>query len=433
MTLQFKNSDLGKDNYYETTVTRLSRPSLMGRVDADAIIVGAGLAGLSAAIELAQRGMKVVVLEAQRVCAGPSGRNGGQALTGFACGQVKLEQQLGLERAQQAWQMSLEALELIRSRIAQFGIECDAVWSYLTVADSARKSRALHAEADLMAKRYQYPMAFLSRDGLDEFIASARYQTGLVDPFSGHLNPLRYGLGLALAAESLGVKIYEHSAVLKLERGETLLARTAMGEVHAPWGLLSGNCALQWEGPNVARDIRARIMPAGTYMVATEPLPAQLCERLMPRHSGVCDNNFELDYFRFGADCRMLFGGRVSYSGATPLNLRDVLRLRMVSIFPELASAGVAHTWGGFVDISFSRMPDFGRLAPNLYYLQGFSGHGLALTGLAGKLVAQAMCGQAERFDLLAGLRQPAFPGGDAMRVPLLVLGMLYNRLRDKF
>jgi len=216
-----------------------------------------------------------------------------------------------------------------------------------------------------------------------------------------------------------------------LDRGATLTAHTPHGLVRARLGVLAGNYALPELGPKVAPDIAARIMPVGTYIIGTAPMDPVLCRQLIPRNAAVCDNNFILDYFRFSADHRMLFGGRVSYTTRTPANLQAVMAKRMGQIFPQLQGVPIDFCWGGFVDISMNRAPDFGRLGDNLYYLQGFSGHGVALTGLAGQLVAQAVAGQAEQFDLFARLQHRNFPGGSWLRTPSLVLGTLYHRLRD--
>ncbi len=436
MGLLEKNRLLGADNYYETTVARepASAP-LQDNLHADALVIGGGLAGLSAAIELAQRGMQVVVLEAQRVCEGPSGRNGGQVIAGLACGQSVYEQQFGMDTARAVWDVSVQAVELVKQRIAQFDIDCDPVWSYLTAADSPRKQRALADDVAHMRKHYGVDMPWYTGHSLKQQINSPRFLAAAADPYSGHINPLRYGLGLARAARQLGVRIHEHSPVTGLTQplsgSAQWQAQTAQGSVTAAWGVIAGNCALAWEGPRVARRLHSRIMPVGTYIIATEPVPEALCEQLLPSNAAVCDNNFILDYFRFARDRRMLFGGRVSYTTGMPRGLPELMRQRMVQTFPALRDAGIAHCWGGFVDISMNRAPDIGRLAPNLFYLQGFSGHGLALTGMAGQLVAEALHGTASRFDLLAQMPHRAFPGGAGLRMPLLVMGSLYHRLRD--
>jgi len=426
------DTQLNQKSYYEASVVREpAQDSLSAEMTCDVVVVGAGFAGLSAAIDLAHKGYQVVVLEADRVCSGASGRNGGQAIVGFASGQQPFEQQLGASVARQAWDMSLEAIALIDERIAQFDIDCDRVNGYLYVADSARKARALEEDMREMEQRYGMATDFATGSDVQRHIQSPLYCASAYETKSGHLHPLKFGLGLARAARSLGVQIYEKSPVVSLQRGAKLRAGTPRGSVTASFGVLAGNCTLGEYGPQVAPDIAPRIMPVGTYIIGTAPLDAHACETLIPRNAAVCDNNFVLDYFRFSADHRLLFGGRVSYSARTPSNLQQLMSKRMGKVFPSLASSPVEFVWGGFVDISMNRAPDFGRLGDNLYYLQGFSGHGVALTGLAGRLVAQAVAGQAERFDVFARLQHRNFPGGAWLRKPSLVLGMAYHQLTD--
>ncbi len=428
------DTQLNQDSYYEASVPR---PALLAplqeAIQTDVVVVGAGFAGLSVAIELARRGYQVVMLEAGRVCCGASGRNGGQAIVGYASGQAPFEQQLGSAQARLAWDMSLQSLELISTRIREFDIACDWVKGYLHVADSPRKARALETELATLARDYGFVTDLATGAEVQRHIQSPRYCAAAFDTTSGHLHPLKFGLGLARAAQALGVKIFENSAVVSLARGSHLQASTTQGKVTARFGVLAGNCTLPELGPQVAPEISARIMPVGTYMVGTAPLDSAQCRQLIPSNAAVCDNNFVLDYFRFSADHRLLFGGRVSYSTQTPSNLRSFMAQRMGQVFPQLRNVPIDYLWGGFCDISMNRAPDFGRLGPNLYYLQGFSGHGVALTGLAGQLVAQALAGQAERFDLFASLQHRRFPGGPLLRMPSLVLGMLFHQLRDRF
>lgn len=426
------DTQLNQNSYYEATVTRApATHALQGAVDADVLVVGAGFAGLSAAIELAQRGYSVVVLEAERICSGASGRNGGQALVGFACGQQTLEAQLGRDDARRAWEMSLEGIHLIDQRITRFKLACDRVHGYLYAADSPRKARALEAELQTLQRDYGFGGDLVRGAAVQTYIQSPRYCAVGFEQVSGHLHPLKYGLGLAAAARSLGVQIFEHSPVLSLQRGASIGAATAHGTATARFAVLAGNCTLGEYGARVAAEIRPHIMPVGTYIAATPPLPAATCARLIPSAAAVCDNNLVLDYFRCSADHRLLFGGRVSYTTMTPIHLEAAMRARIARVFPELKDTPIDYLWGGFVDISMNRAPDFGRLGDNLYYLQGFSGHGVALTGLAGRLVAEAVAGQAERFDVFARLRHRSFPGGPLFRTPALALGMLYARLRD--
>ena len=425
------DTQLNQASYYEASVQRppLQDP-LNASLQADVLVVGAGFAGLSAALEMAQRGLSVVVLEADRVGSGASGRNGGQAIVGYASGLGPFEQQLGAADAQRAWDMSLDAIDLIDRRIAEHGIACDRRHGYLYVADAPRKARALREEAEDLQVR-GVPVDWAEGDDVGRLIGTARYVAAFREQRSGHLHPLKYALGLAEAARAAGVQIFERSPVTSLRRGPSLQALTPQGAVTARFGVLAGNCMLPEYGPAVAPDIAPRIMPVGTYIIGTEPVDPELAATLIPGHAAVCDNNFVLDYFRFSADHRMLFGGRVSYTTMTPPNLQALMRDRMVRIFPALREVPVAFCWGGFVDISMNRAPDFGRLGDNLYYLQGFSGHGVALTGLAGQLVAEAVAGQAGRFDVFARLQHRRFPGGPLLRTPSLALGMLWHRLRD--
>jgi gamma-glutamylputrescine oxidase len=303
------------------------------------------------------------------------------------------------------------------------------------LATSARKASELRASVEAMAENYGYAQRWIDAKELPDWIASPRFAAGCFDAESGHLHPLKYCLGLSLAAKALGVRIFEHSAVTKLSQGPQVHLSTAQGSVKAKQLLLAGNVYLQEIAPDLAPTLSQRIMPVGTYIACTEPLDTERLKALIPSRAAVCDTNFALDYFRPTADQRLLYGGRVSYSTATPRDLKLSMEQRILATFPQLQGVAIDYAWGGFVDISMNRAPDFGRLGPNanVYYLQGFSGHGLALTGLAGRVVAEAMRGDAGRFDCFSKLRHRPFPGGKLMRMPALVLGMAYYRLKDMF
>jgi len=420
--------ELSRNSYYAATATRTERHAhLSESIQCDVAIVGGGLAGLSAALDLRERGLDVALLEAREIGWGASGRNGGQAIHGFACGQEVIERQLGLADSRRIWNMSIEALDLLRERIARHDIDCDWRDGFIGIATSARKGNELKAWADEIENKYDYPLTRIAPADLPQWIASPRYHSAVHDPRSGHLHPLKYVLGLARAAKAAGVRLYENTEVTALTQGPQVRLRTAVGELRASQVLLAGNVYLQ----GIAPAIESRIMPVGTYIVCSEKLDPALADSLIPSRSAVCDTDFVLDYFRTTNDHRMLFGGRVSYTTQTPANVQASMRRRMVRTFPQLADAKIQYAWGGFVDISMSRAPDFGRLASNLYYLQGFSGHGLALTGLAGRLVAEAMTADASRLDLFARLQHRSFPGGRALRVPTLVLGTTWYRLKD--
>jgi gamma-glutamylputrescine oxidase len=425
-----------QNSYYAASANEQPNyPKLQSDIEADVCVVGGGFAGLSAAIELADRGYKVVVLEAHHIGFGASGRNGGQIIAGLACEQDVIEKSIGFTAAKQVWQMTLEALDLVRERVKRFDIKCDLVDGFLGVSIGDKKGKKLHIWYDGMVKKYQYDSdaKWIEPAHLKDWIDSPRYFNGYYDKRSGHIHPLNYCLGLAKGAASLGVQIFQHSAVNDVQKGATAVIKTETGSVKAKYVVLAGNIFLSEISPQIAPSLTKRIMPVGTYIIGSEPIDAKLAAKLIPTNAAICDTNFVLDYFRFSADKRMIFGGRVSYSTMTPRNLTAVMQARMVAAFPQLANTKVDYTWGGFVDISMNRAPDFGRVADNVYYLQGFSGHGVALTGLAGKLVAEAISGQAERLEVISKIKHHDFPGGKLLRTPALVLGMAWYQLKEKF
>jgi gamma-glutamylputrescine oxidase len=421
-----------ENSLYEATVARApALPPLAQHAVADVCVIGGGYAGLTAALELAERGYSVALLEAQRLGWGASGRNGGQVLVGFgSSGECAIERQLPKEDARRAWETSVLGVDLVRERIAKYGIDCEYQSGALSLAVKPGKMRALEKWGRHVVQAYNYPLRWITPDEMPEWISSRRYFAGIADLRSGHLHPLKYCLGLAKAAAAAGVAIYEDSPVLRLERGAQAIAKTAQGQVAARFVILAGNVYLAEYG-DLAPALSARIMPVGTYIVATQPMGRARADALLPHRTAVSDTNFALDYFRLGADTRLLFGGGDSYSGTTPDNLVNRIRKRMLGVFPQLSDLEIEYSWGGFVDISMNRAPDLGRLDPNIYFLQGFSGHGLAFAGMAGRLAAQAVAGQAEKFDIFARIKHRKFPGGTLMRTPALVLGMLYFQLRD--
>lgn len=415
-------------SYYALVDTGLTHAPLRGELACDVAVLGGGIAGCSAALHLAKRGYKVALLEARRVGYGASGRSGGQTIFGLAVSQQKLEREVGRDDARRLFDLSIEALALTQSLIREYAIECDYRPNHVHVAVKPRHLRELGSWAAELREDYGYPpVRLLNRDELRGHVRSERYLGGLLDPRSGHLQPLKYTQGLARAAESAGAQLYENSEVLRYEDGREVRVHTAQGTVRCAHLVLCGNAYIGGVAPSLAR----RILGVGTYIIASEPLGEERARALLPSNAAVADINWILDYFRRSQDDRLLFGGRVSYSSVQPPRLADSMRARMVRVFPSLSDVKVAYAWGGYLDITMSRAPDFGRLAPNVYYLQGFSGHGVALAGLAGALAAEAIAGTAERFDVFARIPHRDFPGGPLFRRPSLMLAMLYYRLRD--
>jgi gamma-glutamylputrescine oxidase len=397
-------------------------------LEADVAVVGGGLAGCSAALHLATRGFKVALLEANFVGYGASGRSGGQTIFGLATSQKVLAAQVGREDARRLFEMSIQALDLTQTLIRDHGIECDYRPNHVHVATKPRHLDELAEWFDELRDEYAYESVhLLDREALQAHVRSGRYLGGLLDTRSGHLHPLKFTQGLARAAESAGALLFEQTEALHYEDGAGVIVCTPRGEVRCRQLVLCGNAYLGSLAPALAR----RILGVGTYIIATRPLEAEQARSLLPSGAAVADVNWILDYFRPSADRRILFGGRVSYSAFQPPHLAESMRRRMARIFPELSAVEVEYAWGGYLDITRSRAPDFGRLSPNVYYLQGFSGHGMSLTVLAGRLAAEAVAGTAERFDVFARLPHRDFPGGPLLRRPSLVLAMLYYRLKD--
>lgn len=413
--------------YADTAHPSPARPMLVGDVSADVCIVGAGYTGLVTAIELAERGLSVVVLEAESVGWGASGRNGGQIVTGFNKSIAEIEGLVGKADARHLWDLSEEAKQMLADLVDRHEIACDLKWGYLLAALKPRHVDALaEHQAELDGLSYG-KSRLVTRDEVRSMVSTDAYLGGLYDYGSGQLHPLNYAIGLARAAESLGVRIYEGSRVVRVETGDNPFATTATGKVTAKFLVLAGNAYLG----NLGGPARHRIMPAGTYIIGTAPMAAERAAALIPDDIAIADINFALNYYRRSPDNRLLFGGGVSYSGFDAPGLRQSLRRTMLRYFPQLADLPIDYMWGGHVAITMNRLPHLGRLGPTTYFAQGYSGHGVALTAIAGRVMAEAITAQAERFDLFARIPHQPFPGGQTFRMPALVLAMLWYRLRD--
>jgi gamma-glutamylputrescine oxidase len=402
---------------------------LAGDTRADVCVIGAGIAGCSAALSLAERGYRVAVLEARRIGWGASGRSGGQVIYGLATEHDQLTSLVGAQEARRIWDMSLESIELLRQRIALYGIDCDWVDGQMLTAIKPRHWRALQDWHRELTDSLGYASArLIGNEELRTLLGSERYIGALYDTNGGHLHPLRYTLGLARAAAAAGAQFYENSAMLEYGGlGGRVRVRTAGGSIDCAQLVLAGNA---WLGSTVPQ-LQRKLMTVGSYIIATEPLGEQRARQLIANNAAVCDTNWILDYFRRSSDHRLLFGGRVNYSGVDLRAVGPATARHMLRVFPQLARTRIEYAWGCLLDITLNRAPDFGRLAPNVYFLQGFSGHGVALAGLAGTLAAEAIAGASERFDVFSRLRHRDFPGGMPLRRPALVLGMLWYRLRD--
>jgi gamma-glutamylputrescine oxidase len=418
--------------YYATTPRTEAHAPLTGEHRFDVCIVGGGITGLSAALHLAERGMRVALLEARHLGYGGSGRSGGQTIFGYACEQATLEKAVGPADARRLWDFIVEGMDLQRALIGRHAIDCDYTPGHMIVGLKRRHDDALRAELEHLRGRYDYhSLRFIGREELRTLVATERYSSGLYDANGGHLQPYRYTLGLGRAAARAGVTIFEESWVTRLDVAQHAtgehLAHTANGTVRARHLLVAGGALLG----RLVPALQSKLMDIGTYIAVTQPLGAERARALITNQAAIADMNWILDYFRLTTDHRLLFGGRVSYSGIDPFDSARILRQRMATVFPQLTEARVEFAWGGFIDITLNRAPHFGRLGPNAFFMQGLAGHGMVLSTIAGKIAAEVIGGSAERFDLYTRIPHRSFPGGTFFRRPALVLAMLWFRILD--
>lgn len=427
----FDQSDQHVASYYAGTYPAPIplRPALDGCEDADVLVIGAGFSGLHTALRLSLAGKRVVMLEASRVAWAASGRNGGQALLGWSCDMPPLEAALGAERARQLWESMRWAAREVRELPLRHGFDIDYRTGSLWAAVLPRRVGLLQeAQRDAVEKWGYDQMRFIPREEMPHWIGSERYQAALYDPEAGHLNPLKLALGLAEAFEQAGGRIFEQSRVLDYrETPGGYVARTDKGEVRADVLVLACNAYID----RLDRKLSRRMLPVGTYQVATAPLSPELARSLLPRNSCVIDNQFVPDYFRLSPDNRLLFGGGCTYAGGIPKDIVAATRPYLERAFPQLRGVALEFAWGGHIDISMKRTPDIGRHNER-YWLQGFSGHGVLPTLAAARAVADAILGDDDLLGLYQAIDNPPFPGGELLAAPLEVLGKTWYRLRDR-
>ena len=427
----FRSSPDYVDSYYAATSRHLqtSRPSLQENLDVDVCVVGAGFFGLYSAMELAKAGKRVAIVEASRVGWGATGRNGGQMIIGFPCGMQRLKGVMGHERAKRMFDASREAVTDIRGIMAQHQIDCDLVQGHLEVAVLKRRVADLTDWIEECVNEWGYDkLQLVEKKDLPKYLNSARFQAGIIDPEGAHIHPLKYVLGLARAVEAAGVRIFEKSKVEGyVENADHILVRSGDHVVRCHQLVLAANAYVDKLDPRLA----ARTLPVGTFIATTAPLGEKLARELIPHNHAVYDNQFILEYFRMTADHRLLFGGKCTYLGGTPVDLPNAMKRNIRRVFPQLADAKIDFAWGGHIDITMRRMPDWGRRGDRIFWAQGFCGHGLVPTRVAGKLVSKAVLGDTEELDWFAPIVNPPFPGGEALGGLMQAVGMSWYRVRD--
>ena len=419
-------------SYYAASANEVpAYTRLASNVTADVCVIGAGFTGVSTALHLAERGYDVHVVEANKVGWGASGRNGGELIGGLA-GEKRLAQFHGSNShhniEKMIWDMRWAGHEIIRQRVQAYGIECDLKFGYLDVAIKQRHVRDIQLELAYLA-RFDYPFEtrFLDAQETEQAIGTRAYRGGLLNMGNGHLHPLNLCIGEARAAAGLGATFYEESPVERIEYADKPVVITATGSVTADFVVIAGN-AYHF----IEKRLRGHLFPVNSFVIVTEPLPEDTIRRINPQDLAVCDPNFVLEYFRLTADKRMLFGGRIRYRGSDPDFIERRLQAKMLRIYPELAAFAIDYAWGGTIGVTLNRVPQIGRLAPTVFYSQGYSGHGVNVTHLAGQIVADAISGTMERFDVFASIKPVVLPGAHRFANQMVALGMLYYQIKDR-
>ncbi|WP_061242371.1 FAD-binding oxidoreductase [Ectopseudomonas composti] len=416
-------------SYYAASATPVpQRPALQGEVETDVCIIGAGYTGLSTALFLLENGFKVSIVEAAKVGFGASGRNGGQIVNSYSRDIDVIERTVGPKQAQLLGQMAFEGGRIIRERIAKYDIQCDLKDGGVFAALTTKQMGHLEAQKKLWERYGHTQLELMDAKRIREVVASENYIGGMLDMSGGHIHPLNLALGEAAAVESLGGVIYEQSPATRIERGANPVVHTPEGRIKAKFVVVAGNAYLG----NLVPELAAKSMPCGTQVITTEPLSDELAASLLPQDYCVEDCNYLLDYYRLTGDKRLIYGGGVVYGARDPANIEAIIRPKMLKTFPQLKDVKIDFAWTGNFLLTLSRLPQVGRIGDNIYYSQGCSGHGVTYTHLAGKVLAEALRGQAERFDAFAGLPHYPFPGGRLFQVPFSAIGAWYYTLRDK-
>lgn len=417
-------------SYYAATANSLpDYPRLEQAISCDVCVVGGGFTGLSCALHLAELGLDVVLLEAERVGWGASGRNGGQVGSGQRQDQNKLEALLGKEHAKHLWHLAEEAKQTVNSLIEKHRIQCDLKTGVLHPMHKASYVQPAHAYVNKLKTEYDYKhISAVSNEEMRDMLGTRMYFGGWLDTGATHLHPLNYALGLAQAAAQAGVRIYENSRVTRYRPSGKIEVHSATAAVTADFMVLACNAYLQRLEPRIA----GKIMPINNFILATEPLTAAEAKALIRDDVAVADSKFVINYFRLSADKRLLFGGGENYRRSFPRDIKAFVRKYMLKVYPQLKDTRIDYAWGGTLAVTVNRMPHFGNLDGKVFYAQGYSGHGVAMASLAGKLIALAITGNSEKFNLLKDIPTRTFPGGRYLRWPALVLGMLYYSLLDK-
>ena len=413
--------------YAATSNERTGYPALEGEVRADVCVVGAGFTGVATTLSLAERGYSVALVEANRVGWGASGRNGGQLIHGIN-GHEKLEKNYGPGIGDLLWELDWRGHDIIHGRVGKYGIDCDLKSGFAEVALKPRHLGYIEEYAENRQRRqWPYRYEVWGREQTRDRLGTDAYLGAFVCYRDGHLHPLNLCIGEARAAVGLGARIFEQSPVTDIEHGARPRVNTGSGSVRADAVVLAGNAYSRLERKHLA----GLVFPAGSYIIGTEPLSEDIAGEINPLDVAVCDMNEIVDYYRLSADRRLLYGGACNYSGRDPADIEAYILPRMLKVYPQLRGVRIDFQWGGMIGIVPDRIPVVGRIDGNIYYCQGYSGHGVNSTHVMGEIMADAVGGTMEKFDLFAGMKHLRIPGSRWFGNQMIALGMLYYRVKD--
>lgn len=414
--------------YIASANENLEFPALTENIRVDICVVGGGFSGVNTALELAERGYTVALLEARLIGWGASGRNGGQLLYGIGQGIERFRKVLNQEQMQLLYQMGFESTEIVKQRVQKYAIKCDLKLGSTNVAIKPRHIRELQEQMDWLKKQnYPYDITYYDKQHIQEVVGSECYIGALSLGGNAHLHPLNLCLGEVKVAEELGVKIYTNTPAVEITNSKPHRVKTPKGTVRCDFVVMCGNAYAS----NMHNEIKNKVLPAGSYIIATEPLSDKLAQEILPKDTAVCDLNYALDYYRLSADKRMLFGGLCNYLGTDPHNILATLKSKMQGVFPKLRDVKIDYQWGGMIGIGLNRMPQIGRVNPTMYYAQAYAGHGVNATHIAARVISESIAQQSERIDIFEKIPHYSFPGNSHLRSPLFALGMLFYKLKD--
>lgn len=414
--------------YADSANDKAIRPQLTGEHRCDVCVVGAGFTGISTALSLAEKGKRVIVVEGSRIGFGASGRNGGQIVNSFNRDIDYIFNNYGDDIGHKMAKMAFAGSELIRRRIKKYNIDCDLKHGNLFAACNNKQFEELKAKKALWESHGHNELELLTASSIQDHIGSDRYAGGLLDKKGGHIQPLNLVLGQANAFEELGGQIFEDSEVIRLEQGKSGKVVTKQGTVIADTIVVAGNAYMFGLLP----EIEKKAMPCGTQVIATEPLAEEIQKQLLPTDHCVEDCNYLLDYYRLSGDGRLIYGGGTTYGARDPGKIESIIVPKMLKTYPMLKEAKIDFAWTGNFLLTMMRMPQVGKIGDNIYYAQGYSGHGVTNSHLMGEILSDAIDGEMERFDVFASMPQYQFPGGRLLRVPYTAVGAVYYNLRDK-